>query len=278
MDDCLALVRHASRSRLPRPEEESKGYDEAKDCLVGLLDEHPDDRQLMREVGVAVHGVEDHETTLDVYERALAAHPGWSLLHSDMSRYLATSIRLSATARTRELPSAVDYAVQASATIQGLEQLGAIARLEPGDVLADIGCGTGRYAFPFARWVGPEGTVWAVDIRPQYIEVAEQAARQLGLSWIQGHLARESDLRLPADSVDPAFMSRVWVSAGNSAHADAWLGTIASALAPDGRFLVTGEPVRSLEDLRSRLEPHGLVLDSKAHFDEEGDIWVFKAP
>ena len=35
-------------------------------------------------------------------------------------------------------------------------------RIKPGDVLADIGAGSGAFSLPFARAVAPGGTVYAV--------------------------------------------------------------------------------------------------------------------
>ena len=35
--------------------------------------------------------------------------------------------------------------------------------IQPGDVVADIGAGTGYFALPLARAVGPKGKVCAVD-------------------------------------------------------------------------------------------------------------------
>jgi len=39
--------------------------------------------------------------------------------------------------------------------------------------VADIGAGTGYFTFPVARAVGPTGTVLALDIAPEMIEVLE---------------------------------------------------------------------------------------------------------
>lgn len=43
-------------------------------------------------------------------------------------------------------------------------------QLKPGMVVADIGCGTGRFTFPIAREVGPQGKVYAVDINKSRLD------------------------------------------------------------------------------------------------------------
>ena len=52
----------------------------------------------------------------------------------------------------------------------------AIAALElrPGDVVADVGAGSGYMTVRMARLVGPEGRVYATDIQPEMIELLEE--------------------------------------------------------------------------------------------------------
>lgn len=50
-----------------------------------------------------------------------------------------------------------------------------IARLQPGDHVLDVGCGTGLVALRAAKLVGPSGRVVGVDISPGMIEAARRA-------------------------------------------------------------------------------------------------------
>ena len=43
--------------------------------------------------------------------------------------------------------------------------------LKPGDVVADIGCGTGYYARKIAPLVGPEGKAYGVDSQPEMLDM-----------------------------------------------------------------------------------------------------------
>lgn len=83
--------------------------------------------------------------------------------------------------------------------------------INPGSVVADIGCGTGYFTFPLAGAVGMEGLVLGVDISE---EMVKEARRR----WEQEHgapdnvrflLSRENGLPLEGQRVDLVFMSAV---------------------------------------------------------------------
>ena len=78
--------------------------------------------------------------------------------------------------------------------------------LQPGDVAADIGAGTGYFALPMARLVGEEGRVLAVDIQPEMLAIIEQRMVAEEVFNIEMILATQSDPRLPAGEVDLVLM------------------------------------------------------------------------
>ncbi len=78
--------------------------------------------------------------------------------------------------------------------------------LEPGDVVADIGAGTGYFSLPMARSVAPGGRVLAVDIQPEMLSIIERRAADQGISNIDLVLGKESNPKLPARSIDVALM------------------------------------------------------------------------
>jgi ubiquinone/menaquinone biosynthesis C-methylase UbiE len=74
--------------------------------------------------------------------------------------------------------------------------------LAPGRSVADIGAGSGWFSMRAARRVGPDGTVYAVDINPQAVVfIAERAARE-GLPNVLVAQGSPDDANLPRDSVD----------------------------------------------------------------------------
>jgi ubiquinone/menaquinone biosynthesis C-methylase UbiE len=89
----------------------------------------------------------------------------------------------------------------------------AIGRLDfkPGMVVADIGAGTGFFALPFARAVGPAGMVWAVDLQPAMLKILEEKLRQDGAPGnIKLREGRAADTGLPDGSCDLAFLGNLW--------------------------------------------------------------------
>lgn len=79
--------------------------------------------------------------------------------------------------------------------------------LKAGASVADIGAGTGLFVQLFARSVGPQGEVLAVDISPKFIEfIATNAARD-GLDNVRTQLGGDRGAELPSASVDVIFHS-----------------------------------------------------------------------
>ena len=66
-------------------------------------------------------------------------------------------------------------------------------------VLVDLGCGPGRVAIPLASHFE---RVVAVDVEPEMIAVADQAARSRGITNVEWRVARAELLELPAQSVE----------------------------------------------------------------------------
>ena len=63
----------------------------------------------------------------------------------------------------------------------------------PGDVILDIGAGTGTEAVPLARLIGPQGKVIAVEAHPETAEILAQAGPANGLGNIEAVAAAVTD-------------------------------------------------------------------------------------
>lgn len=54
--------------------------------------------------------------------------------------------------------------------------------VQPGQTVADIGCGPGFFSIPMARMVGPGGRVICIDLQCRMLDMVARKARRLGFS------------------------------------------------------------------------------------------------
>jgi ribosomal protein L11 methylase PrmA len=75
--------------------------------------------------------------------------------------------------------------------------------VKKGQVVADLGCGTGYYTLPLAELVGPEGKVYAVDLGKRSIQALKKKVEKSGFHNVEAHASSASDLSFIKDrSVD----------------------------------------------------------------------------
>ena len=78
----------------------------------------------------------------------------------------------------------------------------AIAALQPGETVLDLGSGGGFDCFLAAKQVGAQGRVIGVDMTPQMVSKARENARKLGLSTVEFRLGEIERLPVADASVD----------------------------------------------------------------------------
>jgi len=108
-------------------------------------------------------------------------------------------------------------------------------QLKPGDVVADIGAGTGAYTIPFAKAVAPTGRALGVDIHQDLLDYINEKARLENLSNLQTILAKLDDPNLPKGLVDVAFFNDVF---HNMNDREAYLKVLSTSLKPTGRIVI----------------------------------------
>lgn len=82
--------------------------------------------------------------------------------------------------------------------------------LKPGQVVADIGAGSGRISFLMAEQVGAEGKILAVDVQPQMLDLITQKIKATDTTNIETILGTAKSPKLPAEKVDLAIMVDVY--------------------------------------------------------------------
>jgi SAM-dependent methyltransferase len=127
-----------------------------------------------------------------------------------------------------------------SSTAQGLREIEPFAG--KGQVVADLGCNTGYYTLALAECIGPEGRVYAVDLREDYIRGLEKRADELGYRNIEFHASSASDLGFIEDeSVD--FVLANGLLCNMAEHRPQAVNEIKRVLKPLGQaYLSLGSP------------------------------------
>ena len=142
-------------------------------------------------------------------------------------------------------------------------------RLRPGQVVADIGAGSGYYALRLAKAVGPSGKVFATDIQPGMLDILRRQAQRAGVDNVVPVLSAVDDPKLAAGSLDLAIMVDVY---HELAEPQIFVRRLREALKPDGRLVLIefrredpAIPIyevhkMSVADVRAELEPEGYRL------------------
>jgi len=108
-------------------------------------------------------------------------------------------------------------------------------RVEPGSTLCDMGCGNGFYTLQLARLTGDEGTVYAVDIQPEMLQMLEERAEEAGLENIEPTLGTVIDPKLPEGAIDLILCVDVY---HEMSHPEQMLAAMRKSLEPDGRLVL----------------------------------------
>jgi cyclopropane fatty-acyl-phospholipid synthase-like methyltransferase len=127
--------------------------------------------------------------------------------------------------------------------------------LRPGDIVADIGAGTGIFSVPMAMAVGSNGVVLAVEVDEGFLPLIEAKARENGVSNITAVLGEYGDPRLLRRDVDVAFFHDVLHHIEQRA---AYLQALAAYM-PSGSRIVVVDYDKSVPGVPHSNQPEMLI-------------------
>ena len=162
----------------------------------------------------------------------------------------------------RQVAEAFGYSAEELASIPAEANLGvscgnptAMASLQPGEVVVDLGSGAGLDVFLAAQKVGLAGRAIGIDMTEDMIRRARNSAAESGMTNVEFHLAEIEAMPLPDDSVDCVISNCVLNLVPDKSKAFAGIFRI---LKPGGRLAVS--------DLALKRElPHELAADFAAY-------------
>ncbi len=142
--------------------------------------------------------------------------------------------------------------------------------IKPGQVVADVGAGSGYYTVRLAERVGPTGRVFATDIQPEMLSLLRSRVARARLDNVELVLSADADPRLPEGLFDLVLMVDVY---HELARPQEVLRKLRASLKPDGRLVLVEfrkenawVPIReehkmSVKEARMELEAEGYRFD-----------------
>lgn len=142
-----------------------------------------------------------------------------------------------------------------------------------GDKVADFGAGrTGHFVFPASQMVGDEGTVYAVDIVKEVLEMIDGRRKLfniLNLHTVWGDFERDGGVRIQEKTLD-------WVLVVNNVWCVKDIGVLAHeirrVIKPEGKILIVDWSRRADNPAAPPKDQRKEAMEVEARFLKEGII------
>ena len=191
-------------------------------------------------------------TAVVVYAFLMAGSSGAQVATDANEGYRTPALREKAAS---EMGSTFRGALQRSGPL--VDSLG----LRAGDTVADVGTGVGHLLPYIVKRIGSSGTIFAVDIYPEFLDKVRE--RIAAARWGNVHpvLGTERDPTLPANRLDAAILLDTY---HHLDYPDATMGGVRRALKPGGRLFV-------IDYYRGRPNPQADLDEVRRHIRLDRD-------
>jgi arsenite methyltransferase len=148
----------------------------------------------------------------------------------------------------------------------------AVADLEPGETVLDLGSGGGIDVLLSARRVGPTGRAYGLDMTDEMLELARDNQREAGVENVEFLKGTIEEVPLPDDSIDVIISNCVINLSGDK---PAVFREVVRVLRPGGRFAVSdviADPDMDEETRRDMQQWTGCVAGALTREEFERDL------
>jgi arsenite methyltransferase len=135
--------------------------------------------------------------------------------------------------------------------------------LQPGDKVADLGAGSGFFTLLFAKAVGPQGKVYAIDVLPEMLGYIRRRAQDDHVRNIQLVQALPHDPKLPPASVDMIFVCN---TLHHISERPTYYQLLVKALRPGGRLVNVDfykKPLPLGPPLEMKIDKQAMIEEAK---------------
>jgi arsenite methyltransferase len=143
--------------------------------------------------------------------------------------------------------------------------------LREGNSIADIGSGGGYFTIEFAKLIGEEANVYAVDMNSKSLDFIEQEVEKEGLNNVKTVLADKNGFSIPEKSVDILFLRNVFHHLPNPVD---YFKNVTKFLKTDGKIAIVDYKKKgfSFTGLFGHFTPENLLIETM----EKAGFKIFK--
>ncbi|MCJ2512945.1 MAG: class I SAM-dependent methyltransferase [Candidatus Thermoplasmatota archaeon] len=161
-----------------------------------------------------------------------------------------------------------------------------IIKIMKGNKIADIGSGGGYFTIRFAKLVGDEGHIYAIDTNSEFLKYIKLQADKNDLKNITTIQADDDKPKLPKEKLDYIFLRNVYHHIPNRLK---YLQILGEGLGKDGKIIIIehngsgylnfnklfGHYIKP-EIIKNEMKKVGYIIDEEHYFITQQSFTIFK--